>query len=582
MGTWVLNGTTVKLDDDTRTVDIGAAATPPGVKLEVVGLARLALEDKGGEVHNVRAYGAQGDGMADDTLPVNDALQAAQSGMRGGIVYFPPGTYKITSALLLPGELLAVRQPVQFLGAGPKISIITTDDAERHVFHLTMSVPDIHDKVVPVLFRDLKFEASVVRTAGATIEQDVTPGSLFQHGIRIENCHFKGQYIGIHLTGASGAVIANCTFWEGIESEADVWIDEQTGSDSSAHLVTGCLFGDTTRTASKAVKVTGKSGGDRIVGNLFGYYDNQIYFEMDGGGGSGAAQGTSQLIQGNLLEGARTAAIRMTGSDRQRQTVITGNAIRQGAALPGDPPQRCILADPAGPEGFARFVVVVGNKLAGDLGGTKGIEMSPTGGGATERWLISENQFEGLTVALEVGAGVTELMLGNNAYIGNATNLVNASTAGRGATFLDRIAIGAENTVVPTKEVHLKSPLAGRPRVYLEGVAGVSSPGVEFAFDAANGRRGAIVGTAAGTSGVQLELFTKPDGAGIAQRLVVDKDGNALWRSPNFQEMVSVPVNPAPPTTGLGRLFMRDTGTGKTQLCVRFATGPIQVLATEP
>jgi hypothetical protein len=177
---------------------------------------------------------------------------------------------------------------------------------------------------------------------------------------------------------------------------------------------------------------------------------------------------------------------------------------------------------------------------------------------------------------------VTELMLGNNAYIGNAANLVNASTGGKGAAFLDRVGIGVENSVVPTKELHLKSTLAGRPRVYLEGVAGVSSPGVEFAFDAANGRRGALVGTAAGTSGVQLELFTKPDGAGVAQRLVVDKDGNALWRTPNFQEMISVPVDPAAPATGRGRLYMRDTGTGKTQLCVRFATGAVQLLATEP
>jgi hypothetical protein len=582
LGTWVRDGTTVNLEDDTDTVSIGAGATPPGVKLDVVGgPARLVLEDKGGEVHDVRAYGAVGDGIADDTVAVNSAIAAAEAAPRGGIVYFPPGRYRITNALGLPGELLTVRQPLQLLGAGPLLSIITTDDATRHIFHCTFAIPDINDKVVPFIFRDLKIEASVTRTAGSAIEQDVT-GNLFQHGIRIENCHFKGQHVGIHLTGASGSVIENCTFWQGIASEADVWIDEQTGSDSSAHLITGCLFGDTTGTASKAVKITGKSGGDRIVGNLFAYYENQIYFEMDGGGGPGAAQGTSQLIHGNIMEAARTAAIRMTGADRQRQTVISGNAIRQGAAAPGGALQRCLLADPVGPEGFAHFGMVVGNKFAGDLGGSKGIELSPTGGAATPRWFISDNQFEGFTTALEFNGSVTELMLGCNAFLGNAANMVDSSTAGRGATFLDRVGIGAENTAVPTKELHLKSALAGRPRVYLEGMAGVSSPGVEFAFDAANTRRAAMVGTAAGTSGTQLELFTKPDGAGIAQRLVLDKDGNALWRTPNYQEMISVSVDPGGPAAGRARLFLRDNGSGKTQFCVRFASGSVQVLATEP
>ena len=582
MGTWVRDGTTVNLEDDTNTVAIGADATAPGVKLEVLGgPARLVLEDKGGEVHNVRAYGAAGDGTTDDTVAVNNAIDAAEAAPRGGIVYFPPGTYKITSVLGHPGELLTVRQPVQLLGAGPLLSVITTNDATRHMFHCTFAIPDINDKVVPFVIRDLKLEASVTRTAGSAIEQDVT-GNLFQHGIRIENCHFKGQYVGIHLTGASGSVIENCTFWQGIASEADIWIDEQTGSDSSAHLITGCLFGDTTKTASKAVKITGKSGGDRIVGNLFAYYENQIYFEMDGGGGPGAAQGTSQLIHGNVMEAARTAAIRMTGADRQRQTVISGNAIRQGVAAPGGAPQRCLLADPVGPEGFAHFVMVVGNKFAGDLGGSKGIELSPTGGAATPRWFISDNQFEGFTTALEVNGSVTELMLGCNAYIGNATNLINNSTGNWGATFLDRVGIGAENTAVPTKELHLKSSVAGRPRIYLEGLAGVSSPGVEFAFDATNARRAAVVGTAAGASGTQLELFTKPDGAGIAQRLVVDQDGNALWRTPNFQEMISVAVDPGGPSTGRARLFLRDDGSGKTQFCVRFSTGAVQVLATQP
>ena len=39
---------------------------------------------------------------------------------------------------------------------------------------------------------------------------------------------------------------------------------------------------------------------------------------------------------------------------------------------------------------------------------------------------------------------------------------------------------------------------------------------------------------------------------------------------------------PAAPATSRGRLFLRDNGAGKTELCVRFNTGAVQVLATQP
>lgn len=48
-----------------------------------------------------------------------------------------------------------------------------------------------------------------------------------------------------------------------------------------------------------------------------------------------------------------------------------------------------------------------------------------------------------------------------------------------------------------------------------------------------------------------------------------------------FHEMQEIPV-PAAPTTNKARLFLRDNGSGKTQLCVRFSSGAVQVLSTQP
>lgn len=54
----------------------------------------------------------------------------------------------------------------------------------------------------------------------------------------------------------------------------------------------------------------------------------------------------------------------------------------------------------------------------------------------------------------------------------------------------------------------------------------------------------------------------------------LDIDAGAI----EFAEMTA----PAAGAANTGRLFCRDNGSGKTQLCVIFNTGAIQVIATQP
>lgn len=48
------------------------------------------------------------------------------------------------------------------------------------------------------------------------------------------------------------------------------------------------------------------------------------------------------------------------------------------------------------------------------------------------------------------------------------------------------------------------------------------------------------------------------------------------------QDMVPQVAEPPAPLGATVRLFVRDNGSGKSQLCVRFSTGAVQVLATQP
>lgn len=56
--------------------------------------------DKGGQVHNVRAYGAQGDGSADDTSAIQAAIDAVEAA-GGGQVFIPVGSYRISATLTI-------------------------------------------------------------------------------------------------------------------------------------------------------------------------------------------------------------------------------------------------------------------------------------------------------------------------------------------------------------------------------------------------------------------------------------------------------------------------------------------------
>ena len=73
--------------------------TPSGTGLTSV----TNFADKGGQVFNVKAYGAKGDGTTDDSAAINEAYQAATAVK--GTVYFPCGTYKITSAIADSGPV---------------------------------------------------------------------------------------------------------------------------------------------------------------------------------------------------------------------------------------------------------------------------------------------------------------------------------------------------------------------------------------------------------------------------------------------------------------------------------------------
>ena len=59
-------------------------------------------------------------------------------------------------------------------------------------------------------------------------------------------------------------------------------------------------------------------------------------------------------------------------------------------------------------------------------------------------------------------------------------------------------------------------------------------------------------------------------------------NATALISTTQYWEASELSADPAAPATNKARAYFRDNGSGKTQFVIRFPTGAIQVIATEP
>jgi hypothetical protein len=112
------------------------------------------VENKLAETVSVMDFGAVGDGVADDTAAIQLALDAGEN----GAVYFPTGTYLVSSAL-------TVNASTHVYGSGFD-AIVKTNSATANIFNVSGQY---------VFISDIAFNSSVTRTDGYYV--DVLSGS---------------------------------------------------------------------------------------------------------------------------------------------------------------------------------------------------------------------------------------------------------------------------------------------------------------------------------------------------------------------------------------------------------------------
>lgn len=266
-------------------------------------------------VFNVKLFGAVGNGVADDTIAINLAITSAIASSVGGVVYFPPGTYRVTKPV---GGVASMNldnlHDLVFLGDGfaSQISMIgSAGGGDWYMFRLRNGTSRIK-------FMNLSFASTI--TSPDPAEQNhfinITGVAGDAHGgpsdIDIVGCYF-GSIVGDGVR----------TLGESTEITSDIRV----------------LYNDFDMTSSRSCVSAQRFTQDVVVvGNyLTGSADQQIDFEPTAGDGP-----LNWIIAGNHIDHASStssAAVTLSGSgntvvtNADRRNTVAFNTVTNGGAI---------------------------------------------------------------------------------------------------------------------------------------------------------------------------------------------------------------------------------------------------------
>lgn len=191
-------------------------------------------------VHDVRAYGARGDGVANDTSAIQAAIWAAS--IRGGVVLIPPGTYRVVPTgangviLTIPGtgiQILGTGRSVLKLGAESPAYLAVIQSTTATGFRVEGVTFDHNISENPIRGNEL-FEGGPRYSISAA-------GT----GIRIENCEVtNASSVNDFVLSGSDITVRGCR-WSNVGDDPNhVAHDASLIYTQNANdvLIEGCTF----------------------------------------------------------------------------------------------------------------------------------------------------------------------------------------------------------------------------------------------------------------------------------------------------------------------------------------------------
>jgi hypothetical protein len=233
----------------------------------------------------------------------------------GGVVYFPPGTYKIDQALTMTGA-----DGVSFAGAGSAASVIHSTNTTADCFTITSSDS--------LQVRGLSL-THVTTSTGTAFNLDTCSFPSFEDVVHYAGTA-EGWRIALSLAASPSCMVINCTFEGESGNAASRGIALGTNS-GNLTVIGGRLEGST----GYAIEVSGNSGscvfiGTQIAGT-FSYpaASNGSPFTFCGCSISSIVVGTAFMPVINML-GSTPAGSSTTGATGAAQTpsLVSGRNVQ--------------------------------------------------------------------------------------------------------------------------------------------------------------------------------------------------------------------------------------------------------------
>jgi hypothetical protein len=364
------------------------------------------VRSKGDPFHDVRAYGATGNGSTNDAPAIQAAFDAATAA--GGTVLIPNGTYNCQATLRWKRDTTVL--------CGPKAVLL-------RVHNGTFLTNGVSGQNYPGYTGEgnLRWQGGTIDNQGTVFTNSSNCFSLgHAQNISLEGVTFKdvSGYHGVELNAVSRARIRDCRFIGRVDNSGlnelfreSIQIDVAKASwafgafgpyDSTpckdVHI-SGCYFGPsgTPGTAAPAVAMGGHSAtvgmhheDIRFVNNecegLLAWAVSTYAFSglvISGNTITGCAAGIRvHSIDSGDVEDTKDAAGTQTGASQLEYAVtISGNILRNLGASTGDAIR--VFGEPTGQ---IRGVAIVGNVIEVAGSGTRGINCL-----SVERLVISAN-----------------------------------------------------------------------------------------------------------------------------------------------------------------------------------------------
>jgi hypothetical protein len=209
---------------------------------------------------NVGWFGAKGNGIADDTTAINSAIAAFNSAGIG-VLYFPAGTYLVSSALTAITATGLIRGDGMGAASGYAGDINTVAKPTSTVINCSSQTAVLFTvNGWALTFQDI----SLVNTFGGTPTSAsagiVVTSSNMDSRINYERVYVAGFYIGIDVQVASNWFMNGCLFFNAVLY--NIKINNTVNPDAGDWTITNSSFyGGSTHTATDAIHIIGSGGG---------------------------------------------------------------------------------------------------------------------------------------------------------------------------------------------------------------------------------------------------------------------------------------------------------------------------------